>query len=159
GLVLGFYNVDEFNPGAWRPTYPNPAFGRMTERDAAWMARIIARIGEPHPAAGLAQAELEPGVDDELLRTPVGRRPIILQRSLPRTSALADPIFNKRGAEPWLCLRDLAVMSGVAAPTRTYAVQAFFADERAPAAPPALTLDAPGQPCIRLAELRQRAPR
>ncbi len=43
---FGYYSTRDFHPGRWKPLYPNPAFLRMTERDAAWMARKIARFSE-----------------------------------------------------------------------------------------------------------------
>ena len=36
-------------PDEWKNEYPNPAFSRMTERDGAWMARILSRFT---PGAG-----------------------------------------------------------------------------------------------------------
>ena len=40
---FSYFGTRDFDPGAWKPLYPNPAFLRMTERDAAWMARKLAR--------------------------------------------------------------------------------------------------------------------
>ena len=37
-----------FEPDDWKPGYPNPAFSRMKEQDAAWMARIIAEFSDEH---------------------------------------------------------------------------------------------------------------
>ena len=41
---FSYYSTREFDPGGWKPLYPNPAFLAMTERDAAWMARKLARF-------------------------------------------------------------------------------------------------------------------
>lgn len=38
---VGYFRADVFRPGAWVPTYPNPAFERMTLRDAFWGAKIV----------------------------------------------------------------------------------------------------------------------
>lgn len=42
--MFGYFHWDEFDPERWRNEYPNPAFGRATERDNAWMARILSRF-------------------------------------------------------------------------------------------------------------------
>jgi hypothetical protein len=41
---FAYFRAGDFDPTRWKPAYPNPAFLRMTERDAAWMARLIARF-------------------------------------------------------------------------------------------------------------------
>ena len=39
--AVGRWEAEAYDPGAWRNDYPNPAFVRMTERDAFWAAKII----------------------------------------------------------------------------------------------------------------------
>jgi hypothetical protein len=39
--AVGYFRADVFKPGEWVPTYPNPAFEKMTERDAYWGAKIV----------------------------------------------------------------------------------------------------------------------
>jgi hypothetical protein len=41
---FSYFSTRDFSPGGWKPLYPNPAFLAMTERDAAWMARKLARF-------------------------------------------------------------------------------------------------------------------
>src|SRR5207245_6681089 len=41
---FGYFDVATFDPESWKNEYPNPAFSNMTERDGAWMARILARF-------------------------------------------------------------------------------------------------------------------
>ena len=38
---VGRWEADAFDPEGWRNDYPNPAFVRMTPRDAFWAAKII----------------------------------------------------------------------------------------------------------------------
>ena len=42
--AVGRWEADAFDPFAWRNDYPNPAFVRMTPRDAFWAAKILMRL-------------------------------------------------------------------------------------------------------------------
>jgi hypothetical protein len=123
GVTLGYYDVERFEPDAWRPGYPNAAFNRRTERDGAWMARIIARFRKPHIEALVKNARFSDPVDArELARIMAGRRRAILERYLGGLSPLAHPQLD--GDE--LCLEDLGVSSGLRAPKeRSYAARAW----------------------------------
>ncbi len=39
--AVGYFRADVFRPGEWVPTYPNPAFEKMTRRDAFWGAKLV----------------------------------------------------------------------------------------------------------------------
>jgi len=39
--ALGYYSLDNYNPGDWRPNLPNPAFSSATPADAYWGAKIV----------------------------------------------------------------------------------------------------------------------
>ena len=56
GETLGYFDDADFVPEEWKSGYPNPAFSRMTERDAAWMARILARFTDERIDALLTEA-------------------------------------------------------------------------------------------------------
>ena len=111
--MFGYYAVSNFEPERWKAGYPNPAFSRMSERDAAWMARIIAEFDDEHLRVLVQQGRMaEPALEAELLRLLKGRRDRILERYLTRLSALTLPKIRS-GTEADLCLRDLVEASGL----------------------------------------------
>lgn len=111
GSTLGYFDLERFQPEHFRPGYPNPAYERMTEHDAAWMTRILARIRPEHVEALVARGRFSRAiVRSELLRILLGRRERILERWLTRLSPLTDPIVGRGGRT--VCLEDRAVTSG-----------------------------------------------
>jgi hypothetical protein len=129
GQVLGYFDDTDFVPEEWKSGYPNPAFARMTERDAAWMARILARFTDERIDALLGEARAdEPRVRSELLRILKGRRDRILHRYLVRLSSFTDPVLETRGGSRWLCLQDRAEEAGMGAPPDPWA--AVWSDSR-----------------------------
>ncbi len=126
GKVLGYYGLESFEPERWKAGYPNPAFGRMSERDGAWMARIIAQLGDDQLRELISIAHLdEPVVRAELFRVLAGRRERILTRYLTRLSSLTLPTTGRSKARE-LCLRDMVQASGIRkAHRRTYAATLY----------------------------------
>lgn len=122
GRVFGYYDVAHFEPASWETGYPNPAFDRMSVRDGAWMARIIAHFSDEHFRETVAVADMrDPFLDQELLRLLAGRRDKILDRYLTTLSPLAHPSIQGRGDRSLLCLVDLLSRSErVAFNERTY---------------------------------------
>ncbi len=158
GRVFGYYEVSAFDPEKWVPGYPNPAMLRMTERDGAWMARILARFGRPQLEAAIAEGHLgDAFLEEELLRVLEGRRRRILARYLTRLSPLAWPevrVSRSGGVErAELCLEDLAVSGGlIEARFCHYRASAWRREEReatAIALGPVLT-ERDGHVCIEL---------
>lgn len=124
GAVLGYFDVERFDPDAWHPGYPNPSFLRATERDDAWMARQLADLGPEQVRAVVDAGQFSSRVvADELYTVLLGRREKILQRHLHTVSPLARPWLEAPSRK--LCLRDLAVTAGLyRADARPYAVRA-----------------------------------
>ncbi|MBK6695459.1 MAG: hypothetical protein IPG50_25085 [Myxococcales bacterium] len=122
GSIFGYFSERDFDPEMWRGGYPNPAFGRMQERDGAWAARIIARFSNEDIEAAVKVGDFsEPKHAAYLTRTLVARRDAILSRYLRRLSPLADVAV--RGEE--LCATDLArkTLTGTQGPLDPQAFQ------------------------------------
>jgi hypothetical protein len=108
---FGYFRTADFDPATWKPLYPNPAFLRMTERDAAWMARIIARfsVDDIRRIVALGQWS-DPGDADYLTDVLVERQRRILVRYLGRLS----PLGEVRAAAPdRICATDFARLRAV----------------------------------------------
>lgn len=149
GEVLGYFDVERFEPDQWRPDYWNGAFERHTERDAAWMARILARFSRAHiEAVARLGRYAEPITERELVRILAGRRRAILERYLTRLSPLADPVVRDRE----LCMTDLAVSSRLRWPQdRRYEARAYAGEPLAPIASPPVRVDDAGETvCVRV---------
>jgi hypothetical protein len=103
---FGYFGVTDWEPEGWRNEYPNPAFSRATERDNAWMARILSRF-EYGDIAGLVSLGQFSNPDHAAYLTYVleNRLRQILQRYFKRLSPLADPVIVNPDQ---LCLTDLA---------------------------------------------------
>jgi hypothetical protein len=107
-IKLGFYNVKDFVPEEWKNEYPNAAFSRMTERDGAWMSRILARFTPEmvHRLAAVGNFS-DPNDTEYLAAVMEGRLERILERYLLRLSPMADLHVDDGDS---LCGVDLAEM-------------------------------------------------
>jgi hypothetical protein len=109
--TFGYFDVEHFDPQRWKNEYPNPAFDRMTERDAAWMARILARF-TPEMVRTLAEMArfADPSNTDYLEQVLDGRLAKIFERYLTRVSPVSE--VHLEGRER-LCGVDLAEWRGL----------------------------------------------
>ena len=103
---FGYFSADNFDPEGWKNEYPNPAFSRATERDNAWMARILSRfdIGDIEALVTLGKFS-RPEQATYLADVLEQRLHLILERYLLRLSPLADPRIESNER---LCATDLA---------------------------------------------------
>ena len=89
--IFGYFDVKNFEPDKWKNEYPNPAFSRMTERDGAWMARILAHFTPQRVEALARMADFtDPGATAYLASVLEGRLERILERYLTRLSPIGD---------------------------------------------------------------------
>jgi len=78
---VGYIESANFDPGSWRPYYPNPAFDERTERDLRWGARIVAAFTDEHIRAAVAQGRYsDPRAAEYLARVLIERRDRIVSR-------------------------------------------------------------------------------
>ncbi len=112
GEILGYFGVERFDPTAYRPGYPNPAFDAAQDADKAWMARIVAGFSEEDVLAIVDEARIQNElVESELKRILVARRERILRAFLRELSPLTRPVVVPSSDGPLLCAEDLAVAS------------------------------------------------
>ena len=104
--IFGYFDVAHFDPETWKNEYSNMAFSRMTERDGAWMARILARF-TPQMVRALAEmGQFSDSANTDYLESVLqGRLARILQRYLTHLSSIAA--VHVEGADK-LCGVDLA---------------------------------------------------
>ncbi|MBN1610163.1 MAG: hypothetical protein JW940_26285 [Polyangiaceae bacterium] len=104
GGTFNYFSARDFDPDLWRGEYPNPAFGRMTEADGAWMARILAHFDDDLVAAAVRVGQYDAPSTQYLTQTLIQRRDAILKRYLSRLS----PMGGVHVVQEQLCGTDLA---------------------------------------------------
>jgi len=88
---VGRIEADFFQPDAWRPEYPNPAFERMQDEDAFWAAAIVHEFGDDAVRAAVAAGELgNAGSERYLVDTLIRRRDKTVAHYFARTNPLAS---------------------------------------------------------------------
>jgi hypothetical protein len=90
---IGFIDSETFDPGRWRPYYPNPAFDERTARDVRWGARIVAAFSDEHIRAAVGQGRFsDPRAAEYLTRVLIERRDKIVRRWLGPEAAVASTV-------------------------------------------------------------------
>lgn len=145
--TFGYFSARDFVPDDWHGGYPNPAFGRMSERDGAWGARKIARFRDDLIAAAVRVGNYTLAEDTEYLtKTLITRRDIILTRYLKNLSPIGE---LKMTAEGELCGTDLARYARVFDDASfKYKAKVFVGGSFAPAGGAAVRADAQGSVCV-----------
>jgi hypothetical protein len=108
GTTLGYFAAEPFDPERFRTAYPYGPLSRLTEADAAWGARILARIPVSALRAIVAEAQLSsPIVIEAVTQALLGRREKLLRRFLGKLSPLAKPRLERDAAgQTSLCVSD-----------------------------------------------------
>jgi hypothetical protein len=140
--AVGYFRADVFEPGEWVPTYPNPAFEKMTRRDAFWGAKIVMSFSDEDLRAIVETAQIStPAAEAHLLEVLQARRDKIGRYWFDRVNPLdrfsvAEPsavVAGQGGTRPvgaQLRFDDLAVTSGLAAAeARRYTYQFVLGEE------------------------------
>jgi len=147
GPLFGYFSARDFDPELWRGEYPNPAFGRMTEGDAAWMARILARFDEGLVRAAVAVGKYDSANERYLAETLILRRKAILRRYLSRLSPIGEVVATAHG----LCGVDLARLTGVVPNEATsFRARAYRGAEHEPTRALRLLSDTSPRVCVEL---------
>jgi hypothetical protein len=147
GDLFGYFSARDFDPELWRGEYPNPAFGRMTEGDGAWMARLLARFDEGLVRAAVAVGKYEPANERYLAETLITRRMAILRRYLSRLSPIGEVQASTQG----FCGVDLARLTGVVPNEPTsFRARAYRGAELEPTRALRLVSEATPRVCVEL---------
>jgi hypothetical protein len=128
---IGRIEGDAFDPLAWKPEYPNPAFDNMRPDDAFWAARIVARFSEAIIRAAVEKARYsDPAATDYLTATLIKRRDKVLKTWLNGVNPVVNPVLSPGGE---LTFANAAVAARVAEPPASYTLQWFRFDNAADA--------------------------
>jgi hypothetical protein len=123
---VGRFEGDSFDPAAWKPEYPNPAFDNMRADDAFWAARIVARFSDAAIRAVVEKARYsDPRATDYLTATLIKRRDKVLRTWLNAVNPVVDPALDASGRLTW---KNAAVDARVADAPQSYTLQWFRLD-------------------------------
>jgi hypothetical protein len=112
---FSYFGTKDFDPAQWKPLYPNPAFLAMTEHDAAWMARKLARFSKADIDRIVRLGMWKQEGDIRFLSNALEVR---LQRILQRYFSKLSPIGEVRKEGDKICGTDFARLREVYGPNR-----------------------------------------
>jgi len=146
--IFGYFNSQDFEPQKWRGGYPNPAFGRMSEHDGAWAARLIARFGPEHVEAAIRAGDYtDPRHTEFLVKHMLIRQQAILKHYFRKLSPIAD--VRASGAE--LCGVDLARRTNAYPPSAfAYGAKLYAGEALTPRPGVSARPSADGSVCVTL---------
>jgi hypothetical protein len=123
---IGRFEGDAFDPEAWKPEYPNPAFDNMRPDDAFWAARIVSRFSDSAIRAVVEKAQYsDPAATDYMTQTLIKRRDKVLQTWLNGVNPAVDLALTGAGRLTWT---NAAVAARAATAAQSYTLRWFALD-------------------------------
>ena len=119
--AIGHFGVEGFDPGSWKPNYPNLAFQRRTDHDGFWGAKQVMSLTDEKVRGIVALARYsDPEVEEYMADTLIRRRDRIGRHWYGRVNPLDRFEMAPGGADGQeLRFVDLAVEAGFHAPEAT----------------------------------------
>lgn len=110
---VGYLEADLFEPHAWNPGYPLPAFENMTMRDAYWAAKIVMSFDEHDLRALIKSAQLSnPKAEEHLLEVLQARQRKIGEFYFARVNPLDNFELKSEPDQVAVTFDDLTVTYG-----------------------------------------------
>lgn len=126
--AVGRFEAETFDPEAWKPRLPNPAFERTRPEDLFWAARRVAAFTDDQIRAAVDSGRYsDPRTAASLVESLIRRRDKIAHSWLNIVNPLVDVVLDARGA---LTFVNAAVQAGTAREPTSYRVT-WFAYDRA----------------------------
>lgn len=73
--AVGYFEAEIFDPGSWVPSYPNPAFEKVTPRDGFWGAKMVMAFSEEEIRAIVETAQISnPDAEEYLIQVLLKRQ-------------------------------------------------------------------------------------
>ncbi|MFO7653770.1 MAG: hypothetical protein R6X25_08075 [Candidatus Krumholzibacteriia bacterium] len=103
---VGFWQVELWDPLAWKPTMPNSAFANLTDRDGYWAAKVISAFDDDHLRAAVAAGGYrQPEAAEYMVRILAARRDKLARAWFDRVA----PIDFFRWTDDAVVFRDLGM--------------------------------------------------
>ncbi len=123
---VGRFEAESFDPRAWRPEYPNPAFRNLMLDDAYWAARTVSRFSDAAIRAVVGEARYsDPRASAHVADTLIARRDAIARLWLNELNPIHDPRLDGQGR---LTFDNAAVDAGVASEPTDYVLTWYRVD-------------------------------
>ncbi len=118
--AIGRIESNYYQPQAWKPEYPNPAFRNARADDRFWAARIIAALSDDAVKTVVATAKYsDPRASEYMVATLLARKSKVLMTWLNGTNPIVRPSLSRTGA---LTFENAAEQAGVAKAAEKYTI-------------------------------------
>jgi hypothetical protein len=123
---IGMYDVEHYDPGAWRPILPYWPLATADKYDSFWGAKLLMRF-KPHELAAIVdQAHLsDPRARRYLIDTLIARQRKTARYWFDRVAPLDAFTVEPAGNQARLCFTDLTLAYLLRDSPTTYAIDAF----------------------------------
>jgi hypothetical protein len=124
--TIGWLEGESFDPGGWKPNWPNRAFQLATDRDGYWGAKLVASFSDAQIRAAVEAGQLPfRHAADTLASIIMVRRDLVVSHWYGKVSPLenfeveemtADPVVDHDGVTFGVQFDDLGVRAGLWTP-------------------------------------------